>query len=734
MQDDDLLLYSNQELTSYLIDDHLLKCIHDEHTSVADHSAQHMTTATNKRKHSVASSSLSDTITDPEHQNSSFADDLDDDSNSTIITITNVKSENQCPGDDKNSLNDNVNFGSQQIDPQSRTPYSDAIQCKKNATHIKRPMNAFMVWSQIERRRLSQVAPELHNAEISKRLGAQWKVLDKEARKPFVDEAERLRLLHLQEYPDYKYRPKKKQKKNEIDQIMPKGGVDAGGIAVKRMQSINGTRDMIGKPTKMRKLGGKSQMDYLNIDATVGDHLDENYFDALDLVDIFDLNSNTADALLLNDITKTILNNQNEIQQTNEQQRQQVVDSQDVGMELDLLDFDMNSYDLNNSSLLGHLEQSINSFNLQPSVPATVAQIENELVNYQLSNEHEALIDTFESFIKQQSTCGQTYHEQQQQQHGNDQHQKQQSTAESPDSCFFEAESLISTSGTPSPKSPLRLMQTVQQQQHQSHPQANIIINIPPTNRADGEKKLVKLLEQKPNTLKLPVKLPPVTSIVNSKVLQEKPPAVQAKNENVDTFLDIRQQQQPNSAKKPNKKPKVIKKTQVVSVPVVNEVKQVNPAISTNENDKQNYKTNLTFQMPVSITIMPGSRKLTYSVFGLNNNGQTVLTSLNDQLTQTLFQFAEKILPKADQNQKVGNLDQLVDIADDWHCKLEPVDASVERQPQPPTVQHQQQYQQQQFCNYEMPLLEDDYQYFISSALEQLNDTDLMKTSHATMI
>ncbi|XP_068565258.1 transcription factor SOX-11b [Cebidichthys violaceus] len=84
--------------------------------------------------------------------------------------------------------------------------------CKTATGHIKRPMNAFMVWSKIERRKIMEQSPDMHNAEISKRLGKRWKTLRDTEKIPFIREAERLRLKHMADYPDYKYRPKKKPK------------------------------------------------------------------------------------------------------------------------------------------------------------------------------------------------------------------------------------------------------------------------------------------------------------------------------------------------------------------------------------------------------------------------------------------------------------------------------------------------------------------------------------------
>jgi len=67
--------------------------------------------------------------------------------------------------------------------------------------NVKRPMNAFMVWARMYRPKLAAQLPSANNAEISVKLGQVWNDLSIESKRPFYEEAERIKTKHKLDHP-----------------------------------------------------------------------------------------------------------------------------------------------------------------------------------------------------------------------------------------------------------------------------------------------------------------------------------------------------------------------------------------------------------------------------------------------------------------------------------------------------------------------------------------------------
>ncbi|XP_008289035.1 SRY-box transcription factor 32 [Stegastes partitus] len=96
-----------------------------------------------------------------------------------------------------------VNSDSSSTSPEAR---SASIQQR-----VRRPLNAFIIWTKEERRRLAQLNPDLENTDLSKILGKTWKSMSLAEKRPYMQESERLRVQHTIDHPNYKYRPRRRK-------------------------------------------------------------------------------------------------------------------------------------------------------------------------------------------------------------------------------------------------------------------------------------------------------------------------------------------------------------------------------------------------------------------------------------------------------------------------------------------------------------------------------------------
>ncbi|KAJ8348095.1 hypothetical protein SKAU_G00266840 [Synaphobranchus kaupii] len=136
--------------------------------------------------------------------------------------------------------------------PPSEAGNLEITHSKNNSGNIKRPMNAFMVWSRIHRAALSKANPKATNADISVQLGVEWTRLSEEQKTPYYEEAYRLKHKHSQEFPDWVYQPKPAKRKCYGSGVMASTGPSSSQAPATPVTWANRPYSMV-TPTSINK-------------------------------------------------------------------------------------------------------------------------------------------------------------------------------------------------------------------------------------------------------------------------------------------------------------------------------------------------------------------------------------------------------------------------------------------------------------------------------------------------
>jgi len=89
-----------------------------------------------------------------------------------------------------------------------QVPYKRA---RKDPSAPKRPMSAFLYFSQARRKDIKEKNPEMRNTEISRELGKEWRKVSEDVRKPYVDREKKEREKYKVEIAKWREEQEKKE-------------------------------------------------------------------------------------------------------------------------------------------------------------------------------------------------------------------------------------------------------------------------------------------------------------------------------------------------------------------------------------------------------------------------------------------------------------------------------------------------------------------------------------------
>uniref|UniRef100_A0A0N5AX31 Sex-determining region Y protein n=1 Tax=Syphacia muris TaxID=451379 RepID=A0A0N5AX31_9BILA len=103
-----------------------------------------------------------------------------------------------------------VNIGS----PGSHSNHGHSQNSEDHHSFIKRPLNAYMIWTVEERKKILAKDPKMKMNDVSRIMGEKWKSLSDKEKKPYFEQSKQYKLDHkraLRENPDLLYRPQRKK-------------------------------------------------------------------------------------------------------------------------------------------------------------------------------------------------------------------------------------------------------------------------------------------------------------------------------------------------------------------------------------------------------------------------------------------------------------------------------------------------------------------------------------------
>ncbi|XP_015264895.1 PREDICTED: protein capicua homolog isoform X2 [Gekko japonicus] len=125
---------------------------------------------------------------------------------------------------------------------------------KREKDHIRRPMNAFMIFSKRHRALVHQRHPNQDNRTVSKILGEWWYALGPKEKQKYHDLAFQVKEAHFKAHPDWKWCNKDRKKSSSDAKPVGPGGCTKE--MRERSMSETGTAAVPGGPSEMQALLG----------------------------------------------------------------------------------------------------------------------------------------------------------------------------------------------------------------------------------------------------------------------------------------------------------------------------------------------------------------------------------------------------------------------------------------------------------------------------------------------